>query len=113
LETQDAVQGCGKGNHVQTYAEHMKYAAPHPDQIALARNVWHCTHSYAKSILRRGFRYPLQVPENDLAAIKLLLKGLDDPVTAWVSPYYLTWTGYNHTIWFKDAEIFTYVKMMI
>jgi hypothetical protein len=95
----------------------MTHTAPHPDQIAMARHVGRCNHSHAKSILRRGFQHPLRVSKNDLAAIKLLLKGSDDPVKAWLSSHIsTTWDHgtyvYNQTVWFKDSETFTYAKMI-
>jgi hypothetical protein len=97
----------------------MKYIAPHPDDISRARFGRDVSHASTKLALRRGFKYPLLVTFSQL---RYLMRDHAGDVNAAVlscerkiqlMAYGRQRRRRQDTIWFKDAAVATYVKLII
>jgi hypothetical protein len=101
----------------------MTHTAPHPDEIRyFCSRFPHVSYVDVKRAIRHGYKYPLWLSEDEVAR----LLDLDDDVinsaqVLPIGPSQTTrkWrqrhpqsTGQWETIWFRDAETFTYVKMV-
>jgi|TARA_R110000851_G_scaffold35574_2_gene93392 hypothetical protein len=88
----------------------MKHSAPHPDQISYFR-LRTPGESYAtvKRAMRRGYCYPLKLTFANL----VYLKTLDDDVFDMVAVLPLRSYQHRETVWFADAGMATYAKLMI
>ena len=98
----------------------MKRQAPHPDEIALVRKLSYVPYCEAKWALGKGFKYPLALTyEEQERALDVMEElnggsaaGMAEVFPNRASPRRLRWQ-FDAVIWFKDAEIATYVKLMI
>jgi hypothetical protein len=102
----------------------MTHTSPHPDEIRhWSRRHPHESYATVKRAMRLGYKYPLWLSGDNESH----LIALDDEVinTAQVLPQTTAqkrWWKMRHpqspstrhqTVWFEDAEIATYIKMLI
>jgi hypothetical protein len=102
----------------------MTHTSPHPDEIRyFSSRLPHDSYATVKRAMRHGYKYPLRISWDETARLLELNDAtintadifptrVDTRMPALPSQHsQITLQGWE-TVWFRDVEIFTYVKMM-
>jgi hypothetical protein len=102
----------------------MTHTAPHTDEIRyFCSRFPHDSYTSVKRAMRKGYKYPLRLSEDETAHLldldddvidsaQVLPIGLSKRKRVWLRKHPQETCQWWETIWFRDAETFTYVKMV-